>query len=208
MASPRKKVERERTAVEPRPAGDEVAGRACPICQTQVVRGESVVACPACELGYHEECWAENGGCGAYGCAEAPETVKAKVQDTSAVHWEGDKKCPSCRATIKAQALVCMHCKAQFWTRDTISKEQWERREYTGDELTKVRNGMIVVFIASACGCLFPFMIAINAHWIWGGGGIYPYVRLPASLQILLKASFGAACVWAFMFIVMMVFFQ
>ena len=84
------------------------------------------------------------------------------------------------------------------------AREQWERREYTGDELNKVRNVMILVFLASACGCLFPIMIGVDAHWIWGGGGVYPYVRLPASLQVLLKASFGAACVWAFILIVVM----
>src|SRR3954447_19166442 len=103
-----KKGEREPTPVEAHPAGDEVAGRACPICQTQVVRGESVIACPACELSYHEECWEENRGCGAYGCAEAPETIKPKVTDAQAVHWEGEKKCPSCRQQIKGQALVCI----------------------------------------------------------------------------------------------------
>ncbi|MEZ0227654.1 MAG: RING finger protein, partial [Planctomycetota bacterium] len=167
MALPRrpaKKGDKPRAPIEPRPAGDEIAGRACPICQTQVVRGESVVACPACELNYHEECWIENQGCGAYGCAEAPETVKPKT-DAGQVHWEGEKKCPQCRQEIKAQALVCMHCKAQFWTRDPISREQWEKREYSGDELGKVRNVMVLVFLASACGCFFPFMIAIDAHW-------------------------------------------
>src|SRR5262249_7684314 len=158
MTEPRTpKKKGKKTAVAAQPAGDEVAGRACPICQTQVVRGESIVACPACELSYHEECWEENGGCGAYGCAEAPEAGKPKAADPGAVHWgDATKKCPSCRSEIKGQALVCMHCKAQFWTRDPISRQQWEGREYTGHELTKVRNAMMGVFVASACGCLFP----------------------------------------------------
>ncbi len=195
-----KKEESDRLPVTAQPAGDEAAGLSCPICQTQVVRGESMIACPACSLSYHEECWNENRGCGAYGCSQAPETVKSKV-DPSVVHWEGEKRCPQCGQKIKAQAQVCMHCKAQFWTRDPISREQWQKREYSGDELGKIRLVMVLVFMASACGCTFPLMIPLTAHWIWGGGGLYPYVRLPASLQVLLKACFGASCLWAVVFI-------
>jgi hypothetical protein len=191
-----KKEESERLPVTAQPAGDEAAGLSCPICQTQVVRGEAIVACPSCSLSYHEECWNENRGCGAYGCAQAPETVKSNV-DPSRVHWEGEKRCPQCGQKIKAQATVCIHCKSQFWTRDPISREQWSKREYSGAELDRVRNVMMLVFLASACAPLFPLMIPINAHWIWGGGGLYPYVRLPASLQIMLKASFAVATLWA-----------
>lgn len=186
------------------PADGEAVGHACPICQTQIVRGEGVLECPSCGLTYHEECWKENSGCGAYGCEAAPETIKAKTEEVPAGGWGGEKRCPACGQKIKGAALVCIHCKAQFWTREPISRELWERREYTGAELDRVRNVMIVVFLASTCGCLFPITGALTAHWIWSGSGIYPYARLPASMQILLKASFGAACAWCVAFVLAM----
>ena len=111
---------------EARPADGELVGRNCPICQVQLLRGEPVIACPGCDLGHHDECWAANEGCGAYGCKEAPATIKAATS-TDDVAWHGEKTCPGCGRTIKAQALVCLHCKASFWTRDPITPEYAER---------------------------------------------------------------------------------
>lgn len=185
-------------------ADGEVIGKTCPVCQTQIVRGEPVVACPACKLDYHHECWTENRGCGVYGCEMAPETKKGpvKAEDQQDVAWGGEKRCPECRRQIKAQALVCHHCKAQFASRDPISPEAWARREYTGGDLTKVQALMVAIFLASACGCLFPITGVFTATWLWGGMGPFPLVRLPSALQLLLKASFGVSCVWAVVAIV------
>jgi hypothetical protein len=185
-------------------ADGEIVGKTCPICQTQIVRGESVVACPSCKLDYHHECWKENGGCGAYGCEQAPETKKTpvKADDQQDVAWGGEKRCPECRQSIKAQALVCHHCKAQFWTRDPISPEAWTRREVTGGDLSRAQTLLVALFLASACGCLFPITGVFTAVWIFGGMGPYPVVRLPTTLQVLLKACFGVSCTWAFVAIV------
>jgi hypothetical protein len=184
------------------PAEGDVVGRACPICQAQLVRGELAVRCPACQLDYHDECWRENGGCGAYGCARAPEAKKAAAGEAPALHWGGEKRCPACGAMIKSQALICTRCRARFWTRDTISREAWARREYEGDELAKVRNVMLLVFLASACGCLFPITALYTGLWLkTGTSGIYPVARLPPTLAMLLKASFAVSCVWAVMFV-------
>lgn len=194
---------RRTVAVQAQPAQGEMVGRSCPICQVQILRGEPAIGCPACQLGHHDECWQANEGCGAYGCEHAPETIKPAV-GTDEVAWHGEKSCPECREKIKAQALVCHHCKASFWTRDPISRQAWEKREYSGTELNKVRNGVIAVFIASTCGCLFPIMGLVTAMWIWGGAGPFPYARLPESLKILLKASFGASLGWGVLFIAVM----
>jgi hypothetical protein len=31
---------------------------------------DEILACPQCGLRFHAECWAENRGCSAYGCAQ------------------------------------------------------------------------------------------------------------------------------------------
>lgn len=186
-----------------RPADGELVGRSCPICQVQILRGEPTAPCPTCELAHHDECWSANDGCGAYGCKHAPDTIKAAVA-TDDVAWHGEKTCPECRQKIKAQALVCLHCKANFWTREPISRAAWEAREYAGDELPKVRNAMVVVFLASTCGLLFPLTGLFTGLWIWNDSGLYPYARLPETLRLLLKASFGASMAWLGLFLVIM----
>lgn len=192
-----------RPRAEARPADGELVGRNCPICQVQLLRGEPVIACPGCDLGHHDECWAANEGCGAYGCKEAPATIKAATS-TDDVAWHGEKTCPGCGRTIKAQALVCLHCKASFWTRDPITVAVWKAREYGPDELPKIRNTVVAVFLASTCGCLFPIMGVFTAAWIWSDSGPYTFQRLPESLRMLVRASFGASCAWGVLFSLIM----
>jgi hypothetical protein len=192
----------EATGPRAAPAEGEVIGKSCPICQTQIVRGELATACPACQLDYHSDCWKSNGGCGAYGCKWTPETVKAKVNEHT--HWGGEKQCPSCRRMIRADLMECSSCDVQFWTRDPISREAWAGREYSGQELIKVRNAMILVFLASTVGCLFPLVAIFTGNWLWGSGGPYQLARLPASLKILLKASFAASILWGVVLILVL----
>ncbi len=52
---------------EPRP---QAAARVCGICQSQILPGEAITACPDCSQSYHAECWRENHGCAAYGCGQ------------------------------------------------------------------------------------------------------------------------------------------
>src|SRR5947209_7729559 len=101
MALERPSKKPSRRQPEPRLAEGEAVGRACPICQTQFVRGETVVDCLGCSLTYHDECWKENSGCGAYGCSEAPETIKPKADEVPDSAWGGEKKCPACAMKIK-----------------------------------------------------------------------------------------------------------
>lgn len=42
----------------------------CSICQSPIERAEATHGCPSCGLLFHEECWKENRGCAAYGCAQ------------------------------------------------------------------------------------------------------------------------------------------
>jgi hypothetical protein len=69
------------TAAAPSPAVPDAAARAafsapvsapqtgtCSICQTPIRTDEAQTACPSCHLTFHQQCWEENLGCGAYGC--------------------------------------------------------------------------------------------------------------------------------------------
>lgn len=45
----------------------------CPYCRTEVGSSEAErMDCPACATPHHPECFAENGGCTVFGCAQAP----------------------------------------------------------------------------------------------------------------------------------------
>lgn len=40
----------------------------CPYCLWPIKGDEAVEECAHCSARYHAECWAENGGCGTFGC--------------------------------------------------------------------------------------------------------------------------------------------
>lgn len=42
----------------------------CGVCQSPISAFEDKTGCPACGLLFHVECWEENYGCSAYGCAQ------------------------------------------------------------------------------------------------------------------------------------------
>src|SRR5689334_6857146 len=94
----------------------------CPICQTAVQPGEPVVKCPGCDLVHHEECWKEIGGCGTFGCSQAPAVEKsAQAAAAALTAWGDTKKCPACGETIKAIALKCRYCGSTFDTVDPLT---------------------------------------------------------------------------------------
>jgi FHA domain len=53
---------------EPKPAA--APDRICGVCQSPVLPGEATIPCNSCSQVYHAECWYENRGCAAYGCAQ------------------------------------------------------------------------------------------------------------------------------------------
>jgi pSer/pThr/pTyr-binding forkhead associated (FHA) protein len=50
---------------------DDIAPPAtCGVCQSLINSHERMTTCPSCGLTFHTDCWTENYGCSAYGCAQ------------------------------------------------------------------------------------------------------------------------------------------
>lgn len=83
----------------------------CPFCAAAVApKGDDVVRCPRCKTPHHRDCFAENAGCGVYGC-EAQAVPAVRDGGPPARRKGPDEKfCSECAAVIKAKAVICPHC--------------------------------------------------------------------------------------------------
>jgi len=139
-------------------------GATCPICQSPIAAEEMAVTCPKCDQIHHQECWAEIGGCGTYGCEQAPAVEKgATAAQPPLSAWGDTKKCPVCGETIKAITLRCRFCGTDFDTVDPLSLQDVRRKIITSEAAKGLRSTVIALFIISiAVGCLAPLMAVIN----------------------------------------------
>ena len=138
-------------------------GATCPIGQTAMGADEIVVACPKCEQVHHRDCWAEVGGCGTYGCSEAPSVEKddASVQ-APLTAWGDTKSCPVCGESIKSIALRCRYCQTDFNTVDPLTLGDLRRQDRTDKSAQSLRSTTIVLFALSLIGCLAPIIAIIS----------------------------------------------
>lgn len=139
----------------------------CQICQTQVQGGEAYVSCPACEQIHHSECWAEVGGCGTYGCQQAPildKTEQPLRRPASA--WGDQKSCPVCRKSIKAVALRCRYCKTDFETADPLTPKEFRAQRRREEQLTQLQVITGAVFVLSLLGCTAPVALLVTLAYL------------------------------------------
>lgn len=143
------------------------AGATCPICQTAVAAEEFVVSCPVCDQVHHRECWSEIGGCGTYGCTQAPVIDKsAAFAPVATSAWGDTKTCPMCGEKIKSIALRCRYCETDFDTADPLTMDDLHRRASRVDELKNLKTNTIWLFVVSLTGCLAPITGLISSAYL------------------------------------------
>jgi hypothetical protein len=140
------------------------AAPTCAICQTAITADATAVKCPDCSQVYHRDCWAEVGGCGTYGCPQAPAAQTKTVAANAPRHgWGDEKACPTCGEQIKSMALKCRYCGATFDTVDPLTLADLHRQVDVEEQTATLKKIVIALFVASLTGCLAPIAGIVGA---------------------------------------------
>ena len=123
----------------------------CPFCASAVApKGDDVVRCPRCKTPHHVDCFAENKGCGMYGC-QAQSSVPAVREGAAppAPRKGADEKfCSECAAVIKARAVICptCHCPQGPYPYPMVHGGQYPA-QYQPGEISRGMAAVLAIFL-------------------------------------------------------------
>ena len=164
----------------------------CPYCQSPIEPETEPRKCPGCSGEYHPECWDENGGCGVYGCSEAPTVEPRKPVEIPVSFWGQERKpCPSCGRNIQAAALRCRHCGALFASTQPEDSERFRRRAVLEHGAMSLQRWVVGLFIL----CLVPITSPLGGvfgaiHYVSRRGEIR---AMPPVYGVLARIGLGVA---------------
>ncbi len=175
----------------------------CSLCHLPLKDEEPLTSCPACGATSHEECWTENGGCGVYGCTEAPATEKQVMPETPTWWGQEHKLCPRCGREIKAAALRCRFCQTTFDTAAPMTAGAYHESLASVEDQKAVKSWARGIFITGLIPFLAPVvLVGGTIYWFTNGKAIKklpPLDRILGQLGLVLSAAWIllGACVWA-----------
>lgn len=179
-------------AAAPAQIPDTSSGVLCAICQCTIQSNEPTTHCPACSSQYHPDCWTENGGCGAYGCSQAPEVEPRRAIEIPMSYWGQDyKHCPACGQQILAAAIRCRQCGAAFASARPEDATEFEQHAKLKARLPQLKRGVVCLFVISVIPCVAP----IGAIWgaIWYSINRKDLAALPAVFAALCKIGLAVS---------------
>jgi pSer/pThr/pTyr-binding forkhead associated (FHA) protein len=143
----------------PRPAAPRAvaakssATRLCSICQWAIDPTEAQTACPTCGLTFHSECWEENKGCSAYGCASVSVLAEPETEAEPVVmeipHEEHHERFPVEFAMLGGSVICSLIGLLAFGVPSALlavgTSGYWIARRRKGESL---RNGIVAAAMA------------------------------------------------------------